>query len=45
MQREHMINYDGSKIEFGTESYEEGSEEVGEETFSFEGTDEDPAIS
>lgn len=27
MQREHMINYDGSKIEFGTESYEEDSEE------------------
>ena len=37
MQREYMINYDGSKIEFGTESYEE-------ESVALEGADEDSAL-
>ena len=40
MQREHMINYDGSKIEFGTESYEEGSEE----SVASQGADEDTTL-
>ena len=40
MQREHMINYDGSKIEFGTESYEEDSEE----SVAPQGADEDTTL-
>ena len=40
MQREYMINYDGSKIEFGTESYEE----VSEESVPIEGADEDATL-
>ena len=40
MMREHMINYDGSKIEFGTESYEEDYEE----SVPIEGADEDATL-
>ena len=40
MQREYMINYDGSKIEFGTESYEEDNEE----SVASEGADENTTL-
>lgn len=40
MQREYMINYDGGKIEFGTESYEEDNEE----SVASEGADENTTL-
>ena len=40
LMREPWVNYDGSKIEFGTESYEEDSEE----SVAPQGADEDSTV-